>query len=46
VPFDFAALTSVAVLLITVAFAESIVGAESRFSAGSPNSPVAHRTVR
>jgi hypothetical protein len=30
----------------TVYFAESTVGADSRCSAGSRNSPVAHRTVR
>jgi hypothetical protein len=46
VPSDFAALTSDVVLLLTVAFAESTVGARSRCSAGSPDSPVAHPTVR
>jgi hypothetical protein len=45
-PSDFAALTSAAILLLTVDFAESIVGAESRCSVGSPDSPVAHRIVR
>jgi hypothetical protein len=45
-PSDFAALTSAAVLLLTVAFAEPTVGLGSRCSAGSPDSPMAQQTVR
>jgi hypothetical protein len=43
---DFCALTSDLAMFRTVAFVESTVGAESRCSAGSPDSPVVHRTVR
>jgi hypothetical protein len=46
VPSDFAALTSATVLLITVAFAESTVGAERRCSTGSPDSPVNYSGAR
>jgi hypothetical protein len=45
VPSDFYASNSVATLLRTVAFVESTIGARSRCSTGSPDSPVAHRTV-
>jgi hypothetical protein len=41
-----ALLTSDVVLFIIVHLAESTVGAESRCFGGSPDSPVAHRTVR
>jgi hypothetical protein len=46
VPYDFAALTFVAVLLIIVAFAESTVGAGSRCSAGSSDSPMNYSGAR
>jgi hypothetical protein len=46
VPSDYCASDSVEALLRTVPFAESTVGAGSRCSAGSPDSPVAHQTVR
>jgi hypothetical protein len=46
VPSDFCASDSIAALLRTIPFAESTVGAESRCSGGTPDSPVAHRTVR
>jgi hypothetical protein len=46
VPSDFCASDSVAALLHIVAFAESTFGAESRCSAGSPDSPVNYSGAR
>jgi hypothetical protein len=45
-PSNFCASDSVAALLRTVPFAESTVGAESRCSGGSPDSPVNYRGAR
>jgi hypothetical protein len=45
-PSDFAALTSTRYCAALFLLSESTVGADSRCSAGSPDSPVAHRTVR
>jgi hypothetical protein len=45
-PSNFAALTSARHCSILFICAESTVGADSCCSAGTPDSPVAHRTVR
>jgi hypothetical protein len=45
-PSDFAALTSAWYCSVLFICAESTIGADSRCSAGSPDSPVAHRTVQ
>jgi hypothetical protein len=45
-PSDFAALTSARYCDALFISSESTVGTDSRYSAGSPDSPVAHRTVR